>query len=381
MPLSDATQRLVTQATLTLRKSSPFFAALALFAQVHERTTIPTAATDGKDIFVNPAYLASLKARQRAGLLLHEVLHAALLHVLRRGPRDSLLWNIAADVVVNGMIAKQGAFELPPGGVRETTLEHLSVEEVYSRLLHDPAYQSLIERFSPQWADLIEVGQGGALGEARREQVEAHWRDAIKQAEVIARSSEHGSLPLGMQRELGMASEAKIDWRSRLWQFLVRTPTDFQGFDRRQIGQGYYLEALEGESVFVAVAVDTSGSIRDREIAAFTGEIRGILGSYPHIRCELYYADVALYGPYPLTPSDPLPPPEGGGGTDFRPFFQEITRPDRLESPAACIYLTDGFGYYPEEPPGIPTLWVVTSGGIDLNEVPFGETIRLLLDD
>lgn len=90
---------------------------------------------DYKDIFYNPDYLHSLPVAQQDGLLLHEVLYAALLHVVRQGVREAELWNIAADIVVNGIISKQGIFELPPGRLRSPKLEHLSVEEIYELLL------------------------------------------------------------------------------------------------------------------------------------------------------------------------------------------------------------------------------------------------------
>lgn len=374
------TQRLVSRAITKLRAISPFFSALALYAKVIETTKLPTAATNGKDLFVNPAYLASLKSKERVGLLLHEVLHAALLHVPRRGPRDALLWNIAADIVVNGVVAKQAGIDLPPRGIREKSLEHLSVEEVYHYLLSNPKYEILIVEFSSQMEDLIDEGAGGALAASHQQELEAHWRNALKQSETLARSTGQGSQPLGMERELGMLNPAKIDWRAHIWRFLVQTPTDFQGFDRRYIGQGYYLEALEGESVAVAVAVDTSGSVSDQILNAFMSEIQGILRSYPHIRCDLYYADARLYGPFSLSPDEAVPPPQGGGGTDFRPFFEEVDRTDQLDRPAACIYLTDGFGAFPKEPPRIPTLWVVLAGGLDLEDIPFGDSVRLLVD-
>jgi predicted metal-dependent peptidase len=85
-----------------------------------------------------------LSTAQKDGLLLHEVLHAALMHIPRRGMRDTMLWNYAADIVTNGIIAQQGTFELPPGGLRDTKLEHLSVEEIDEILLKDTEkYQAL----------------------------------------------------------------------------------------------------------------------------------------------------------------------------------------------------------------------------------------------
>jgi len=42
------------------------------------------------------------------------------------------------------------------------------------------------------------------------------------------------------------------------------------------------------------------------------------------------------------------------------------------------VYLTDGWGLFPESPPAFPLLWVVQAGGRDLEQFPFGETVRLL---
>jgi len=299
--------------------------------------------------------------------------------VPRRGMREPLLWNIAADVVVNGIVAHQKELRLPPNGVREVSLEHLSVEEVYYQLLENPRYAKLVEQFSQTYIDLVDVGLSGAMAEERRQQLKEYWNSAMKQAEVIGRSSDYGNKPGGMERELGVISDAKIDWRAYLWRFMVQTPSDFQGFDRYYISQGYYLEALEGENVSIAIAIDTSGSIRNKEMSAFLSEVKGILSSYPHISCLLYYADASIYGPYEITADSPIPPAEGGGGTDFRPFFQALEKMDKQL--AAAVYITDGYGAFPANPPSIPTLWVITEGGIDLSNAPFGESVRLELDE
>jgi predicted metal-dependent peptidase len=98
---------------------SPFFATLSLFAHFNPTYRHPTAATDGKDIFFNPDFFSSLTSVEQEGVLLHELLHAALLHVTRRGQREAILWNIAADIIVNGLIAEQNVFKLPSDALRE----------------------------------------------------------------------------------------------------------------------------------------------------------------------------------------------------------------------------------------------------------------------
>ncbi|PAX52801.1 vWA domain-containing protein [Brunnivagina elsteri] len=376
-------QKIISASLLRLRMKSPFFATLALFARFIPTESHHTAATDGKNVYFNPEFLLSLTPAQLDGLLLHEVLHAALLHVPRRGVRDGQLWNFAADIVTNGIIIQQGAFELPAGGLRDEQIEHQSVEEIYEVLLKD------VEKYKSLWEgsgndDLLDtpgdsLGDGeDSLSEARKAALEAHWRHALQQAAVIARTANQGKLPAGIERELGAVTSPQIDWRSYLWRYLVQTPTDFTGFDRRFIGRGLYLETLQGESVMVYIAIDTSGSIDVKELQMFLGEVCGILSSYPHIKCELYYIDVDVYGPYELDANSPFPQPQGGGGTSFVPFFDKVRDRWDGQSQGVCVYLTDGYGEFPGNTPELPTLWVVTSGGLGLEEFPFGETVRLL---
>ena len=76
-----------------------------------------------------------------------------------------------------------------------------------------------------------------------------------------------------------------------LWRHVVRTPVDYGGFDRRHVSRGLYLEELEGESVNVRVAVDTSGSVGQQDLRRFVAELREIIRLYPHINASLYFAD------------------------------------------------------------------------------------------
>jgi predicted metal-dependent peptidase len=423
---------------------SPFFATLALFTRFIPTQSLPTAATDGKDIFFNPDYLISLPNAQQDGLLLHEVLHAALLHGLRRGVREPKLWNIAADIVVNGMIVQQGVFTLPPGGLRDPKLEHLSVEEIYELLLkQNPAQLSLpnpdlLDRSpnqtpsqqnqednqsadhkannntqsqpsqnksqkskddsqksedesnlstashdtsgtQPEPTQAIPSPSTGSdsLSQVQKAALETHWKQALQKAMAITRTVNQGNLPVGLERELGALTTAQLDWRSYLWRYLVQTPTDFQGFDRRFIGRGLYLETLVGESVQVCVAVDTSGSIDNQQLHMFLSEVQGILNSYPHLQCELYYVDAEAYGPYALDSGSPIPKPQGGGGTSFVPFFEQVKSRWEQQTQVVCVYLTDGYGTFPSQAPELPVLWVVTPGGLDLAKFPFGEVVHL----
>ncbi|MEL4894021.1 vWA domain-containing protein [Crocosphaera sp. Alani8] len=403
--MTENIDKIISASRLRVRMKSPFFATLSLFANYRPSSSISTAATDGKDVYFNPDFLLSLSQPQQDGLLLHELLHAALLHTIRRGHREGRLWNIAADIVVNGLIVEQNnasnkeenSFELPEGGLRKPEWEKMSVEEIYDLLLqeaHDLELTNpdlLSEAPEDSKGDSSEDSQNSqegkeksnqfdSLSQSQKEELKSHWQNAMQQAAVIQRTSNQGKLPAGIIRQLQEISQSQIDWRSYLWRYLVQTPNDFQGYDRRFVGRGLYLDTVAGESVQVFVCVDSSGSIGDQQLKFFLSEVVGILGSYPHVKCELYYADADVYGPHSINLDQNIPKPEGGGGTSFIPFFEKVeeNRDPNLEG--VCVYLTDGYGDFPEEEPLLPTLWVITSGGLNLDEIPFGESVKLYVN-
>jgi predicted metal-dependent peptidase len=374
--LLERADRAVRGSLLRLRSKSPFFATLALFAPFRPDPFHPTAATDGREVIYNPAFIAALPASQVDGVMLHEVLHAALLHVTRRGTRDAKLWNIAADYVVNGVLFANG-FDLPEGVLRDPTLENYSVEEVYA-ILERRGGQNAPELSNPDLLEPNAPEEGDTDGTPARglrpgeiKELERFWRDAVQQATSAARGLGQGKTPAGLERVLGELVAERLDWRTLLWRFLTRTPTDFAAFDRRFIHARQYIETLESESVKVFVCVDTSGSVEDAQMQQLLAEVRAIARAYPHAQTRLYYADAAVYGPFTLEqPGKPV----GGGGTDFRPFFETIQTQD-LEN-AVAVYLTDGYGDFPLEAPNLPVLWIVTPGGLE--DFPFGEVVRLV---
>jgi predicted metal-dependent peptidase len=394
-------ERLMRQ-RLRLLSEKPFFGTLLLHAPLRETTEVPTMATDGYAIYYNPHFVEELTDDMLLAVLLHEVLHAAYSHLPRRGGRDPRRWNIAADIVVNGIVEQEGVGQLPEGAVRDRSLEHLPVEEVYVLLKEPPSleppdlleepperYESLDEPVLSGSGALEPHDEDGAGEEASPPQqapgaapadLGAYWRQAINKASVAAQSEwgskSQGVEPLGAHREVRQALEARLDWRSLLWRFLTPTPTDFSGLDRRFVHRRQYFEALEEWNVRAHIAVDTSGSIGRSELESLLGEVRGILQAYPRTEALLYYADAEVYGPYPLQLEGDWPKPQGGGGTDFRPFFEKVSEDDTLGEILA-IYLTDGYGSFPKESPAFQVLWVVKPGGLADEGFPFGEVARL----
>jgi len=344
----------------------PFFGTLALFADWRIDESVETAATDGRSIWLAPGYAATLSDPQLSAVLVHELLHCALEHPQRRGLREPFLWNVAADIVVNGMIAAEGGLELPEGTIRESALERLSTEEIYEQIRRGDT-----GRFALGLADLLAAPDDIVAGGA------SPWANAREQAMAAARRRNPGwgTRAGGELREISRLSAPELPWHELLWRFLASAQADYQGFDRRFVGRGLYLEVLEPQGLRLAVAVDTSGSVDSEALGLFMSELDGVLGAYPDIDGELFFADAQVYGPFPLTREALGRHPVGGGGTSFEPFFRYVCMSEPV--PDLCIYFTDGDGSFPSEPPRVPTLWVVPPGGKASPGFPFGDVARL----
>src|SRR6187402_739685 len=84
-------------------------------------------------------------------------------HCWRRGVRDPQVWNIAADIVINGMILEDPTAALPKGGMRDLRLEKFGTEEVYELLSRDFA------KLPPlRMADLLTAPPGGEIRPAAK---------------------------------------------------------------------------------------------------------------------------------------------------------------------------------------------------------------------
>ncbi len=375
---------IISKCKIQVRKECEFFGALMLFASIVKSESIETAATDGKDIFFNEKFLKSLNSSEQNALMLHEVLHMALLHVTRRQSRDPHIWNIAADIVVNDLILRNTSFKLPKGAIIDKQYSDKSVEYIYECLLKNNNYKN--KQYQLGISDLknpSEDSQANQLTEVDRLEIESYWRDKIQVLKNTISDREtangQGNIPAGMSKEIEVFLEPEVDWRHALWKYVGKTPVDFDDLDRRFLYRGLYLEGLLTEALQVSVCIDTSGSVSNKLLDQFLGELKGILNAYPHVKCDLFFADTQIDGPHEIQSIAEMPPVSGFGGTSFVPFFNYLETNDNnlMGANKVNIYFTDGYGDFPNKDPKDPTMWLVSKDGLETKRFPFGEVVRI----
>jgi len=382
----DQTRKRIGGAIMQIRAKAAFFGVLAMHADYVEDPTVRVAATDGRTIYYNAGAIKELTGPQLTGLILHEVLHCSYLHVTRRGLRDPLRWNIAADYVVNSMVPEIEGAELPSGALRNVRYDGRRVEEVYDMLPVDVSGLGFGEDqvdirspASPNSATEPDGTEPSQLPGARDVGTthESYWRNAINGAlHAHNTNPSMGKLPRGVQLLVNEVAEPQVNWRDMLRDFTVHHPFDYGEFDLRLVGRGIYEEQLEGERLELTVCMDTSGSCV-MWIPRFMGELKAMLQAFPHVSARLYYADSELHGPYEVEGYEAVPMPRGGGGTDFQPFFTHVAQDAGGPAHQVLVYLTDGYGRFPDKEPTVETVWVVTPGGLQEDGFPYGRTIKL----
>jgi predicted metal-dependent peptidase len=152
-----------------------------------------------------------------------------------------------------------------------------------------------------------------------------------------------------------------MDWKTALAMFVAQVRarrTTYQRPNRRfpslvGVIPGRSYSSSRADPIEMVVAIDTSGSMSTRELTEIAGQLRA-LGKM--VELTVVECDVVIHRVYRF--EGRLDDVAGRGGTDLRPVFQpEFLREHR---PEGIIYFTDGIGPYPEENPGVRTLWVLT---------------------
>jgi predicted metal-dependent peptidase len=193
-----------------------------------------------------------------------------------------------------------------------------------------------------------------------------------------------GDVPDFVKRMIDKMKKPRIDWKKILNDFVQERINDysFSPPDRRFNDLEFFLPDFN-EKDFVSkeilFMVDTSGSIKDEELAVVYSEIKGAIEHFGNkLTGKLGFFDVGVTEPVPFYNVDDLTKiiPIGGGGTNFNAIFDYVKYCCNDELPACIVIFTDGEALYPPESVtmGIPVLWMINNFDIT---PPWGRVTRV----
>lgn len=360
---------------------------------------VPTACTNGRDEFYGRAFVDSLNDAELRFLVLHEVYHKLYRHLTTwrwmydEHPR---LGNISCDFVINVQIAdelgKDGWVKMPDGGCYDEKYRGWDAAQVF----HD-----LKQKYGGGDGGQGQPGQGqpgdglpegfdehdwdGAqeMTEAEKQDLAREIDEALRQGVLAA-----GKVGSGGDRSFEDLLAPQVNWRDEMREFIQTTCAgkDYSTWmrpNRRFMGAGYYMPSGISEQIGeIVVAIDTSGSIGQRELTVMLSEIKDIADTvHPEAIRVLYWdTEVCADERYEGAEIDTLvqsTKPAGGGGTMVEcvpAYIQE-----KQIKAQAVIILTDGYlggswGNWQQ-----PTLWVLLDN--DRTQSPVGKTLHVKARD
>jgi predicted metal-dependent peptidase len=366
-------------------------------------TDVSIAATDGSNLILNPDTFFNFSLDERVFIVAHEILHCVLNHCVlsmplkRSGvvkyvdgtslPYDHQTMNRAMDYVINDTLIADKIGKFPDCGLHDTQIATRADNfiDAYKKVYEDDQKNGGKGQGPGQGQpgggfDVTldpGAGQGQDPAQAAQGRSQTEWDTAV--AAALASAKMQGKLPANLERLLGEIVEPTVSWQDHIRAFFARRVGsggyDWRKPDRRLILRDIYSPARAGNGCgTIVVAVDTSGSIGQKELDVFFGEMRGILDDVRPQQIHILWIDAKLHKVDTVDDAQDINAlkPHGGGGTDFRPAFDWID--DQPSQPDALVYFTDGMGRFPDSAPAYPVIW----GNIfKQSRYPFGEVVEI----
>lgn len=234
-----------------------------------------------------------------------------------------------------------------------------------------------------------EPEDGGDDDEKRSEVEQRRVRKQVAESIQQAAQRGRGTIPGSWLRWADQQLQPpKIPWQQKLAK-VVRASVAYRAGavdrrfthpSRRQAAIGYgpgrpLLAGLRAPVPRVAVVVDTSGSMGTDEMNAAVGETNGVLKAVGS-DIEFCACDAKVHSLATLrSPRDLGKLLKGGGGTDFRPAFDALSK--RRLKPEIVVFITDGCGPAPEHAPEwARVIWVLV-GPYKASPCSWGEQIKV----
>lgn len=331
--------------------------------------------TDGESVFYVQEFLEGASYREIAFLIAHEVLHVLLLHPWTYGTRDQMLSNIAMDHSINKILLDWGLTEQPKDGIPPWENAEDDWMTIYESLQKQSKGNGRGNNGQRQWDIVIAPPEKDGNGKDYETQ-RGQWEQRVMEiAEITKKCVEQGNFPGFLKRLVEGLVEPKIEWPSRLRRFVEDsrgiTPSTWTKPRKRYQAIGVYLPSPKGKAIErICIMNDTSGSIPNEDFARVISEVESIRAEYRVEKTQVWHVDTQVAGFQEFGPEEPIElNPQGGGGTDFTSFFEEMEK----DPPRFLLAFSDLYATFPSEC-SFPVMWIT---GTKDHEPPFGEVIRL----
>ena len=360
--------------------------------------SIPYAATDGRNIMVNPDTFLAAPLQERVFVLAHEIMHnvyddVGFAHRCQHTGRvpmsdgssrdyvDSVMQR-AMDYRINALL-KDSRIGAPLSNpdykiCLDTAIAKAedSVLDVYKKLYDDEDWDNLPKNFDI----VLKPGQGPTRSPQQ-------WAVEVKNAQTLESMKSQGNMAGALGRMFKDILEPEVPWTEHIQGIFNRRvgsgSYNWKRPDRRFICRDIHMPSRSGHGAgWVIIWGDTSGSIGDGDLQGYIGELAGIIDDVRPHRLTVLWCDTQVHGVSEITdPADLATiqregiPGQGGGGTSIHPVFKWIEDNAGGEEPDMFVAFTDGYVTIPSVAPAYPCIWASTAKQPE--DYPWGEVVMI----
>ena len=379
-----------------LMLKEPYYGFFLIMLNKVWRKDLPTAGVSKQNInyqlAINEEFWTGLSDDHKMGLLKHELLHIAFGHLVSFSSfSNKKLANVAMDMEINQYIEDSW---LPEGGIKLEDYADLKLDKkagcryYYDQLLRlqdekdkngttgNDAMDKLLDNVASgdipdhsTWEEFDDMTD--AEKKLIEKQVQKILQDAKEQT-VKKRGNVPGEIDgLIVIEEI---TKPKFDWRGYIRRFTGVSTKVFTKKIRRKENRRY--EDNPGLKIkmrqHMLLAIDTSGSVSDTELAEFMNEIHHIYKAGVDI--TIVQCDTSIRSIEPYRGKNEINV-LGRGGTEFDPVLDYYNA--NLKKYTSLVYFTDGECYTSVKPKS-KVLWVLSERS-SMNEDLPGQVIKLEL--
>ncbi len=326
---------------------------------------LPTAATNGSELFINPEFFLGLDDAVRKSLLAHEGWHVAYDHMGRLKERDHKDWNYAADYAINQDL-KDSGYTIPSDWLQDDRYKDLTAEQIYTEINSGKAPQP--------------PGFGGGPGQ----DLQQNQNNPHAAAEIISAAAQlskfdgsWGDVPGHLKEMIDKLLNPQLPWEVLLEQHLDKIFHREQSWSNRNrmfrdvIVPGWAARDADWANNIVW-AFDVSGSVSDEQVTRFLAEAAHVHNTYECERTIVNLFDTQVRATYEFDQNDKIEGMEivGRGGTHLTAVM-ELAKKQR---PKVLIVFSDlGCAVYPKtQRPDFPVIWLCCdnpSGNVEFGDI------------
>lgn len=372
------------KAHISLMRSKEFclLSGIIMLGKAEFADNMPTAATNGRDVWYGPEFVEQLNDKQFAFVVAHENFHKMYKHLIvwrRLKDLNQMVANMAMDYVINLQIRdldpKSNVIEVIDGTLIDDKYKGMDVKQVFDLLMQDAEGQgsgagSGDGHEASGTLDQHDWDGAGELTDAEMSELADNIDRAIRQGEAVSKRMGGTSA-----RDIGAIPDPVVNWREQMRQFFTSVVSggDLSTWSRprrRMMAAGMYLPSSYSESIeSIGVFVDTSGSVGDKEVAEALAEVAAIAKDLNPEKLHLVYwgSVIARTETYLRGEFDNLlatTRPTSGGGTTPQ-ILVDWMKAEQVE-PSVVVIISDGYvASWPEF--GVPALWAMTTSVVAPN--------------